>query len=67
MGILIILLIISLVLAGGFLGVFLWAVRSGQFDDNVTPAVRILIDDTDDGSDNGSSGEDLQRGDEESR
>ena len=26
-------------------GVFVWAVRSGQFDDLDTPAVRILTDD----------------------
>jgi cbb3-type cytochrome oxidase maturation protein len=28
--------------AGGFLCAFLWAVKSGQFDDTCTPAVRIL-------------------------
>ena len=27
---------------------FFWAVRSGQFDDLDTPAVRILLDDDDD-------------------
>ncbi len=27
---------------------FFWAVRSGQFDDLDTPAVRILLDDPDD-------------------
>jgi cbb3-type cytochrome oxidase maturation protein len=31
--------------AGGFLAAFAWAVRSGQFDDTVTPAIRILLDD----------------------
>jgi cbb3-type cytochrome oxidase maturation protein len=30
--------------AGGFLCAFLWAVRSGQFDDTCTPAVRMLLD-----------------------
>ena len=25
--------------------VFIWAVRSGQFDDLVTPSLRILVDD----------------------
>lgn len=30
--------------ASGFLGAFLWAVRSGQFDDTCTPAVRVLFD-----------------------
>jgi len=31
--------------AGGFLAAFVWAVRSGQFDDTTTPALRILFDD----------------------
>ena len=31
--------------AGGFLAAFAWAVRSGQFDDTTTPAVRVLLDD----------------------
>jgi cbb3-type cytochrome oxidase maturation protein len=30
---------------------FFWAVRSGQFDDLDTPAVRILLDDEDDEND----------------
>ena len=30
-----------------FLGLFIWAVRAGQFDDNYTPSVRILFDDED--------------------
>lgn len=31
--------------AGGFLIAFAWAVRSGQFDDTTTPAVRVLFED----------------------
>ncbi len=31
-----------------FLGAFIWAVRSGQFDDDYSPSVRILFDDNDD-------------------
>jgi cbb3-type cytochrome oxidase maturation protein len=31
--------------AGGFLCAFAWAVRSGQFDDTCTPAIRVLLDD----------------------
>lgn len=38
-------LIISLLLAGTFLAVFIWATRSGQYDDLTTPGHRILIDD----------------------
>jgi cbb3-type cytochrome oxidase maturation protein len=32
-------------LALGFLGAFIWSVRSGQMDDDYTPSVRILFDD----------------------
>lgn len=30
----------------GFLAAFVWAVRSGQFDDTATPPIRILFDDS---------------------
>ncbi len=39
------LIVISLVLALIFLGAFFWAVRSGQYEDEYTPSVRILLDD----------------------
>ena len=35
---------ISLLVALLFLGAFLWAVRSGQYDDEYTPSVRMLFD-----------------------
>ncbi|WKN31585.1 cbb3-type cytochrome oxidase assembly protein CcoS [Porifericola rhodea] len=35
---------ISLLVALGFLGAFLWATYSGQYDDDYTPSVRILFD-----------------------
>jgi cbb3-type cytochrome oxidase maturation protein len=35
----------SICIALAFLFFFLWAVRSGQYDDTCTPAVRILFDD----------------------
>lgn len=38
---------VSLFAALIFLGAFVWAVRSGQFDDNETPSMRILFDDDD--------------------
>ena len=34
-----------MVVAGGFLIGFLWAVKKGQYDDPYTPSVRILFDD----------------------
>lgn len=45
MSAIIVLILASLVVAIGFLGAFLWAVKSGQFDDRVTPSMRILWDD----------------------
>lgn len=39
------LIIISLLLATGFLIAFIRATRSGQFDDHYTPSVRMLWDD----------------------
>ena len=45
MKIIILLIFLSLVVALGFLGAFIWAVRSGQYDDDYTPSVRILFDD----------------------
>ena len=38
---------ISIVAVIAIAGVFVWAVRSGQFDDLDTPAVRILTDEDD--------------------
>jgi cbb3-type cytochrome oxidase maturation protein len=46
MKIMFLLILISLLMAAGFLLVYLWAARNGQFDDQYTPSVRILFDDT---------------------
>jgi cbb3-type cytochrome oxidase maturation protein len=35
----------SLLVALIFLALFIWAVKTGQFDDNETPSYRILFDD----------------------
>ena len=45
MKIIIFLIVISLTVAGGFLFAFFWAVRNGQYEDNLTPSLKILIDD----------------------
>ena len=45
MKIILLLIIISLLIAGGFLFAFFWAVKDGQYDDDYTPSMRILIDD----------------------
>lgn len=39
-----VLLPLALLIAGLMLALFIWAVRSGQYDDLDTPAVRILFD-----------------------
>ena len=46
MEVILILLPLAIGIAAFFLGAYIWAVRSGQFDDTTTPAHRILIDDT---------------------
>lgn len=40
-----VLLPLALLIAAIAVGLFVWAARSGQFDDLDTPAVRILFDD----------------------
>jgi cbb3-type cytochrome oxidase maturation protein len=45
MSVLIILIIISVLVAGGFLIAFLWSVKTGQMDDDYTPSIRMLFDD----------------------
>jgi len=35
---------ISLTIALVFLGLFLWSLKTGQYDDTYTPSVRILFD-----------------------
>jgi len=45
MSVIIILIFFSLLVALVFLGGFIWAVKSGQYDDRYTPSVRMLFDD----------------------
>lgn len=45
MNILYLLIGVSLFAALIFLWLFVWAVKSGQYEDNYTPSVRILFDD----------------------
>jgi cbb3-type cytochrome oxidase maturation protein len=46
MAVIIVLILASLAVAIFFLGGFIWAVKSGQFEDTCTPAMRILTDET---------------------
>lgn len=45
MSVIFILIIIGVVVAGGFLVAFIWAVKSGQYEDSYSPSVRVLFDD----------------------
>ena len=47
MSVVVVLIGFSIVVAVGFLIAFLWAVRSGQYDDDVSPSIRILFDNED--------------------
>jgi cbb3-type cytochrome oxidase maturation protein len=42
----IILILASLAVALLFLAGFIWAVRSGQYEDTVTPSLRVLAEDS---------------------
>ena len=45
MSVIILLIIFSILVALIFLGAFIWAVKTGQFDDSYAPSVRILFED----------------------
>jgi len=45
MSVLILLIIASLSVALGFLVAFFWSVKSGQYEDDYTPSIRMLFDD----------------------
>ncbi len=44
MEVVVILIFFSLIIAAGFLIAFILALRNGQFDDLVTPSMRMLFD-----------------------
>jgi cbb3-type cytochrome oxidase maturation protein len=44
MSVIIVLILASLVVGLIFLGAFIWSVRSGQYEDTLTPSMRILTD-----------------------
>jgi cbb3-type cytochrome oxidase maturation protein len=48
MSVLVLLILAGGMVAGGFLLAFVWAVRDGQFDDTITPPLRVLVDERDD-------------------
>ncbi len=46
MSVIVLLIVTGGLIASGFLMAFAWAVRSGQFDDTTTPALRMLRDES---------------------
>lgn len=46
MSVIILLVIVSVIVAGSFLIAFIWSVKTGQYEDKYTPSIRILLDDT---------------------
>jgi cbb3-type cytochrome oxidase maturation protein len=46
MSVVIVLIAFSLIVAVIFLIAFIWAVKSGQYEDDYTPSVRILFEDS---------------------
>ena len=44
MSVIFLLIPLSVIIAASFLGAFIWAVRSGQYEDTCTPAMRLLLE-----------------------
>jgi cbb3-type cytochrome oxidase maturation protein len=44
MTIIILILTISILIAGGFLAAFIWSIKDGQMDDTTSPSSRILFE-----------------------
>ncbi|HPE57186.1 MAG TPA: cbb3-type cytochrome oxidase assembly protein CcoS [Bacteroidales bacterium] len=55
------LIAIGIVVAGGFLAAFIWSVKSGQYDDDYTPSVRMLFDNFTSDGEAGTSEEDKSK------
>jgi cbb3-type cytochrome oxidase maturation protein len=45
MSVVILLMLASLAVGLVFVGAFVWSVRSGQYEDTLTPSMRMLLDD----------------------
>lgn len=44
MSVILVLIAISMLVAGGFLAAFIWAIKNGQYEDTFSPSVRILFE-----------------------
>lgn len=45
MSALFVLIVVSLIVAVGFLTAFIWSVKNGQYEDSHSPSIRMLFDD----------------------
>lgn len=61
MSVILLLILASVTFGALFLACFIWAVRSGQFDDTSTPSLRLLTDEADELSKNPSTIETRKR------
>jgi len=52
---------LSILLAGCFLAAFIWAVRSGQYEDTCTPSMRLLTEERETTKDSFKSNKDHER------
>lgn len=50
MSVILVLVLISILIAGGFLAAFIWAIRNGQYEDTFSPSVRMLFENPDEPS-----------------
>ena len=60
MSVIFFLIAIGILVAGGFLVAFIWSVRSGQYDDDYTPSVRMLFDNYKPDDNNAGNGEPVE-------
>lgn len=61
MSVIFLLIPLSIVLAAGFLAAFIWAIRSGQYDDTCTPSMRLLLDEPGDAPPKQPAGAEISR------
>jgi cbb3-type cytochrome oxidase maturation protein len=45
LSVILILIIVSLLVATGFLFAFIWSVSKGQYEDEISPSIRMLFED----------------------
>ncbi len=51
MSVILVLVTLSMIVAGSFLGAFIWAVKNGQYEDTYSPSVRMLFEEKKEESD----------------